>query len=90
FNFSVLKLIAPYTDDLHDKDYQYDQVDVISVKKADMASIITNTSIRKINSILKLSNNESNIPSESALFYNINKILKTFKETLINDIASFN
>ncbi|OAF65912.1 hypothetical protein A3Q56_06378 [Intoshia linei] len=55
-----------------------------------MASIITNTSIRKINSILKLSNNESNIPSKSALFYNINKILKTVKETLINDVAAFN
>ncbi|OAF71632.1 hypothetical protein A3Q56_00606 [Intoshia linei] len=55
-----------------------------------MASIITNTSIRKINKILKLSNKESNIPSKSALFYNINKILKTVKETLINDVASFN
>ncbi|OAF64664.1 hypothetical protein A3Q56_07639 [Intoshia linei] len=53
------------------------------------ASIITNTSFRKVRKILNLSINDSKIPSKSTIFYNANKILKSIKDTLKNDLFSF-
>ncbi|OAF64268.1 hypothetical protein A3Q56_08003 [Intoshia linei] len=55
------------------------------------ASIITNTSSRKVSKILNLSINNSKIPSKSTIFYNASKILKSVKDinTLKNDLLSY-